>query len=80
MRLTHWLMILLLTLLAIGVYQYWTLRKSVENGGQAQCIAQGGGWDFAHHVCDLKAREHCATQGYEWDEEGGRCLITDYYL
>lgn len=80
MRLAYGLIILLLVLLAIGAYQYWNLQKSVENKGQEQCIAQGGGWDFAKNSCDLKAKEHCATQGYEWDEEGGRCLITDYYL
>lgn len=77
MRWISRLIILLLGLALIGIYQYWT-SVSVKEGDPAKCAAQGGGWDFANNSCDLKARENCIAQGYDWDQEGARCLVTDY--
>lgn len=73
----RWMGGIIILLALIGVYQYWS-SASLAKEDPAWCIAQGGGWDFANNTCDLKARETCIARGYEWDEEGGRCLVTDY--
>jgi hypothetical protein len=77
MRLTRWIIIVLIVLAGIWLYQ----RLSEPQIDDAiVCIAQGGGWDSEEKKCDLHARQHCQAKGYQWDEEGNRCLITDYQL
>lgn len=62
MRLTQWMIILLIAIGGAWFYQW--LKQEGEDT----------------RVCEAEARKNCVAKGYQWDEDGNRCLITDYYL
>ena len=79
MRFTQWIIILLIAIGCVWFYQ-WLRQPEVDDDTIASCVLQGGAWHEDTQVCEPEARKNCVANGYQWDEEGNRCLITDYYL
>lgn len=78
MRLIRWIIILFILLLGImWAYQHLTAPPPED---ETACIEQRGQWNPVSKSCAPETSQQCIAKGYEWDEEGNRCLITDYRL